>query len=315
LVTVAAGDNVFCGRLAGQAAGVPVICSALHSTGWPDGVGRLNRCLTSITDAFIGVAELHGRHLVEQEGFPASKVVVIPNGVDTDRFAPGIDATSVRRELGISPTAPVATILAALRPEKNHDLFLKVARMVLGELNDAQFLVVGDGPQRAKLEACAGELGITSAVKFLGTRSDVPRILSATDVNVLTSHIEANPVSILEAMSSGIPTVATDVGSVGQSVVDGHTGYLAPAGDASRIAERVIELLVDPIARQRMGDTARAMVLERWSLDVMVRGYEQLLTRLYAAKTGQPVAPVPSGQCQQTLADLAAPICSGTGSY
>lgn len=85
VVTVGAGDKMFWGRLAAKFAKVPVICSALHSTGWPDGVSRLNRMLTSITDGFIACAQNHAQHLVEREGFPKSKVFMIPNGVDTRR--------------------------------------------------------------------------------------------------------------------------------------------------------------------------------------------------------------------------------------
>ncbi len=285
VVTVGAGDKMFWGRLAARVAGVPVVCSALHSTGWPDGIGRLNRLLTPMTDAFIGVAEAHGIHLVQEERLPASKVVVIPNGVDTDRFAPGLETTSLRRELGVSPTAPLATVVAALRPEKNHEMFLEVAKLVLQQVSDACFLVVGDGPRRPFLEQRAADLGIAQAVKFLGTRSDIPAILNATDVNVLTSHNEANPVSILEAMSTARPTVATDVGSVAQSVLDGQTGYLVAPGDAATMARRVGELLDDPLLQQQMGTLARGRVVERWSLDAMVRGYEELLARLYFEKS------------------------------
>lgn len=305
IVTVGAGDKMFWGRLAARAAGVPVVCSALHSTGWPDGVGRLNRLLTPITDAFIGVAVPHGRHLVEIEGFPADKVVVIPNGVDTDRFAPGIDTAQVRSELGISPAAPVATIVAAIRPEKNHGLFLDVAKRVLTQFGDARFLVVGDGPQRLHLEERSVELGVHHAVRFLGTRCDIPTLLNATDVNVLTSHNEANPVSILEAMSTATPTVATHVGSVDQSVIDGVTGYLTPSGDADRMAQRVGELFAHPLARQRMGDTAREMVCVRWSLDAMVRGYEDLLSRLYTRATGVPLNKPTKEPAESRNVDLA----------
>ena len=105
VVTVGAGDKMFWGRLAAWRAGVPVVLSALHSTGWPDGVGRLNRLLTPMTDGFIGVASAHGKHLVEREGFPAEKVHVIPNGVDVDRFAQVDRPESIRRELGIDDRA------------------------------------------------------------------------------------------------------------------------------------------------------------------------------------------------------------------
>ena len=108
----------------------------------------------------------------------------------------------------------MAGIVAALRPEKNHEMFLHVAALVRWKLPAARFLVVGDGPQRAKLEALAKSLGIAEAVRFLGTRSDVPEVLSLVDVLVLTSHMEANPICLLEAMASEKPVVATRVGSV-----------------------------------------------------------------------------------------------------
>ncbi|MGI9456555.1 MAG: glycosyltransferase [Aeoliella sp.] len=291
VVTVAAGDNMFWGRLAAKWASIPVICSALHSTGWPDGVGRLNRLLTPITDAVIGVAPPHGRHLVEHEGFPEEKVVVIPNGVDTDQFRPMPDRSELRRELGIADTAPVVGLVAALRPEKNHELFLEVVTRVRKENTDAVFLIVGDGPRRAMLEKLANDLGIARSVKFLGTRGDIPGLLNLFDVNVLTSHVEANPVSILEAMSTATPTVATNVGSVAETVIEGKTGYLVPAGDARTLAQRVIDLLAMPLQRQALGAAARVLVVKRFSLDSMVAGYDSLLTRLYREKTGNQTIP------------------------
>ncbi|WP_425398891.1 glycosyltransferase [Aeoliella sp.] len=290
VVTVGAGDKMFWGRLAARTAGVPVVCSALHSTGWPDGVGRLNRMLTPITDAFIAVARPHGEYLVEHERFPSHKVVVIPNGVDTDRFAPGAEVDLLREQLGIGPVSPVAAIVAALRPEKNHEMFLEVARRVRRDLHDAHFLVVGDGPQRARLEQLAAELEIAPYVHFLGTRSDIPDLLNVADVNVLASHNEANPVSILEAMSTATPTVATDVGSVGESVLDGETGFLVPAGDVDQMTSRVVQLLSDPLLRGNLGEYARQLVCERWSLDVMVGGYEDLLESLWQRKMGRRIA-------------------------
>ncbi len=119
VVTVGAGDKMFWGRLAAQCAGTPVVLSALHSTGWPDGVGRMNRCLTRWTDHFVAVAQQHGQFLVQQEGFPADKVAVIPNGVDTDVFRPGLAAReAARREWNIPADAPLFGIVAALRPKR-----------------------------------------------------------------------------------------------------------------------------------------------------------------------------------------------------
>ncbi len=284
VITVGAGDKMFWGRLTARLAGVPVVASALHSTGWPDGVGRLNRMLTRWTDAFIGVADAHAKHLVNGEGFPAEKVHTIYNGVDCERFAPE-DAAAVRQELGIAADAPAVGILAALRPEKNHELFLQGARQILEKFPTAQFLIIGDGPRQAELEAVAANLGVAHATHFLGSRSDVPALLAACDVVSLTSHNEAAPVSILEALSTGVPVVSANVGSVNETVIPDETGRLFPAGDADAYAQNVIELLGDPAARRRMGAEGRRRVMDRWSLQAMVHGYEQLIEGILAKKT------------------------------
>jgi glycosyltransferase involved in cell wall biosynthesis len=284
VVTVGAGDKMFWGRLAAWRAGVPVILAALHSTGWPDGIGRLNRLLTPITDAFIAVADSHGAFLISEERLPIDKVVVIPNGVDTARFAPLPDSVDVRRELAIGPADPVVAIVAALRPEKNHELFLAVARRVTNRISNARFLVVGDGPRREPLEQLARELGVERSVRFLGSRNDVPRLLSASDVFVLTSHNEANPVSILEAMSVGRPVVAANVGSIREVVSDGRNGFVIAPGNAEQMAERIVRLLEDPLACRSLGAAARQAVIAGWSLDAMVSRYERLLATIYARK-------------------------------
>jgi glycosyltransferase involved in cell wall biosynthesis len=305
VITVGAGDKMFWGRLAAWRAGVPVVASALHSTGWPDGVGRLNRLLTPITDGFIAVARAHGDYLVERERFPRHKVRVIPNGVDVARFRDGSARREVRADLGLSPTTPVAGIVAALRPEKNHELFLRAAADVRTRIPEATFLIVGDGPERPKLEAIADELGIRSAVRFLGTRSDIPRLLSAMDVFVLTSRMEANPVSILEAMATARPVVAPNVGSIAESVRDGVTGYLTDEGNRAQVANRVIELLENPTHARELGLAGQQVVVERWSLEGMVNGYQQLINEIYSDKcakaTSKPAAG-PTGAADRPLA-------------
>jgi glycosyltransferase involved in cell wall biosynthesis len=284
VITVGAGDKMFWGRLAARHVGVPVVLSALHSTGWPDGVGRLNRLLTPITDSFIAVADSHGRFLAENLAICRSKVAVIPNGVDTQHFAPFADAPVVRHELGIGPTDPVVGIVAALRPEKNHELFLEMAARVVRELPDSRFLVVGDGCCRAALEEQAKVLKIADRTLFVGSRDDVPRMLAAMDVFALTSHIEANPVSILEAMSVGKPVVATNVGSIHEAVAEGRTGWLVPPGDVCQLTDRVLKLLDGPLQARTMGSAGREAVVNRWSIDSMVRGYERLIESVFEQK-------------------------------
>ncbi len=271
VVTVGAGDKMFWGRLASRRAGVPVVLCALHSTGWPDSIGRLNRLplLTRWTDGFIGVAAAHGRHLVDHERFPAAKVRVIPNGVDTQRFHPALDGLDVRRFLAIDPAAPVAGIVAALRPEKNHELFLRAAARVRARIPQARFLVIGDGPQRAELQGIATQLRLNDSVHFLGTRHDIPQLLAALDVFVLTSKIEANPVSILEAMAMGKPVVAPRVGSIAESVADGETGFLTEPNNEREVTRGKNEMNRDPQrSRQQCQAGREAVDLQRlWSLE------------------------------------------------
>jgi glycosyltransferase involved in cell wall biosynthesis/O-antigen/teichoic acid export membrane protein len=292
VVTLGAGDRMFWGRLAAWLAGVPAITTWLHSTGWPDKIGTLNRLLTPITDAFIAVAASHRRYLVEQERLPADRVYQVSNGVDTERFLPRPADHQLRARLGLPAAAPVGGIVARLWPEKNHELFLRVAALVRKDVGDAQFLVVGDGSRREQLRAMAEELGLAEAVHFLGTRSDVPGLLALMDVFLLTSHIEANPLSILEAQAMARPVVATRVGSVPDTVRDGEVGYLVEPGDARAMADRVVELFRDPRLARRLGGEARRQVVERHSMRRMLAQFQDLLEQLVAAKAGRP-SPAP----------------------
>lgn len=284
VVTVGAGDKMFWGRLAARIARVPVVISALHSTGWPDGISRLNRCLTRWTDAFVGVAKSHSQHLIENERFPAHKVHMIPNGVDIDRFAPVPWSEKLRHDLGLPLAAPVIGIVAALRPEKNHSLFLRAAARILVDVPETRFLVVGDGPERQSLTTLAKELGIESSVHFLGNRHDIAAIVGMIDVFALSSHNEAQPVSILEAMACAKPVVATHVGSIPDAIRDGVNGYLVPPGDVSQLAKSLLDLVQNPLLAREMGAAGRVQVIDSWSLQTMANGYQKLISRIHTAK-------------------------------
>ncbi|MEE2640987.1 MAG: glycosyltransferase [Planctomycetota bacterium] len=285
IVTVGAGDKMFWGRIAAERARVPVILSALHSTGWPDGVGKLNRALTGITDGFIAVAKSHGEFMVEFEKFPAAKVKVIPNGVDTSRFSvERHDRRTIREELGIAAEDPVVGFVAALRPEKNQLLVLKSAARLLEDLPAARFLIVGDGPERPMLEKAVADMSLKRQVLFAGLRSDIPELISAMDVFSLTSRNEASPVSIMEAMAMQKPVVAPDVGSIVDTVRDGETGFLFQGENAEQGAGYWLDLLTDPEMASRFGNRGREVIQAQASLQVMVEGYENLIREVYSAK-------------------------------
>ncbi|HPP51365.1 MAG TPA: glycosyltransferase, partial [Thermoguttaceae bacterium] len=144
-------------------------------------------------------------------------------------------------------------------------------------------------------------LGLADRVIFTGNRPDVPEVLSLLDVFVLSSHMEANPISILEAMAAGKPVVATQVGSIPENVQEGQTGFLVPPGDAASMAERVLWLLSQPEQSAQIGQKAREHVLRRGSIQQTVAGYENLLRDLYQQKARRmdlppQDAPLPPGQ-------------------
>jgi glycosyltransferase involved in cell wall biosynthesis len=250
--------------------------------------------LTPLTDMFVGVAEAHGRYLVEQERFPAAKVSVIANGIDTDRFRPRDADPELRRRLGLRP-GPVAGTVARLGPEKNHEMFLEVAARTRQEVPDAQFLLIGDGPLGDNLRQRARRLGLAECVHFLGLRSDVAELLGLLNVFLLTSHIEANPISILEALATGVPVVSTRVGSVPETV-RADAGFLVEPGDAAAMAARLVQLFRDPKLAQTMGLAGRESVIRRWSVDQMVRQYENVIEQIYRHKRLLQAERLPAGR-------------------
>jgi glycosyltransferase involved in cell wall biosynthesis len=295
VITVGAGDKMFWGRLAAWRAGVPVICSAIHSTGWPDGIGKLNRCLTGITDAFIAVAHNHASFLVQHEKFPEDRVFMIPNGIDVNRFVP--DPTKrrwLREYLSIPADAPLVGVVAALRKEKNLTQFISSASIILQQQSDVHFVLVGDGPERITLQQQVAHSGKANHFHFLGCRNDTESILAGLDVFCLTSLNEANPVSILEALACKVPVVSPNIGSIAETVRHGETGFLSDLGCAESTARYALELLRNPSLANKLGENGRASVSCRWSLEAMVSGYESLIETLY----NQKLAIKPSTQSQ-----------------
>jgi glycosyltransferase involved in cell wall biosynthesis len=291
VLTVGAGDKMFWGRLAAARARVPVIASALHSTGWPDSIGFLNRRLNPLNDAFVALSKSHARHLVRKEHLSESRVHIVPNGVDTDSFSPRPAREDLRHELRLGSEAPVIGIVARLGVEKNHDMLFNAAGGILQKCPAARFLIVGDGPERSRLEGLARQLGIAEAVRFLGARRDVADLYNLMDVCVLTSRMEALPLCILEALASGVPVVATNVGSVPELIAHARHGFLVEPSDKRRLAAYVVDLLKDPAKRREMGAAGREFVLERHTTHHMVRGYEDLFSCLLTAKLQRPAAP------------------------
>ncbi len=189
-----------------------------------------------------------------------------------------------RQAWGIDDSAPVVGIVAALRSEKNHARFLRIARRVANELPTARFVIAGDGPERPRIEQQIAELGLTASVRMLGTVRNTPAVLSMLDLFALTSDNEASPVSILEAMSCQLPVVAPRVGSIPELVRPDQTGLLVDAEDEVAAAEAWLQVLRQPDLARRWGKAGRSHVLANGSLKSMTEGYEILISSLYQAK-------------------------------
>lgn len=288
------------GAIAAKLSGVAVSLSAEHYTGeWrePRYKRIVKRLTIPLVDRIICVAQAQKKYLVEDRGIPPEKIEVIHNGIDLSKFNPRAEVTLKKSDFSIPDKSPVAGIVAALRPEKAHHVFLKAAKKVLEEVNDAYFLIVGDGTRRLELEKLSRDLGISERTIFTGTRKDIPEILSLLDVVVLSSYpvVETFPVALLEAMAMENPVVSTRVSGVPEMVIDGKNGFLVPVGDWNKLAEAISRVLKDREQARHMGKTGRKIVEENFTIQHTVRKHEELYIRLLGLK-GRKGRKVPSGR-------------------
>ena len=233
------------------------------------------RWLSRFTSYVVAVSRHVHDVMIHDIGISPRRVRLIYNGVNTTRFAPNANARDAsRRGLGLSPNQVVIGVVARLAVIKNHEALLRAYASLSQEPgNRACLIIVGDGPERAALEQVAYGLGVTSGVTFLGERHDVPELLNAFDIYALTSFNEGMSLTLLEAMSAGLPVVATAVGGNVEIVEEGVTGYLVPSGDVGSLSERLRYLVASPDVRTLMGQAARARVLRLFDQQGMMRDY------------------------------------------
>ena len=271
-------------RLAAPFAGTPIRVLAEHSTGERDmspARHRANRALAPLTSAWVSVANGQRDYLLQVKGVPPDRLHVIPNGIDAAPFLGGSGREALRREWNIPKDAPVAGILAALRPEKDHKTFLLAARFVIDELAGARFVIVGDGPLREDLAREVAVLDLGGHVVLAGRRNDVAAALAALDVSVLCStDVETFPLAFLESMAAGLPLVGTRVGGLPEMIEEGRNGYLVRPRDPRGLADALLALLRDSERARRFGEESRRRVASEYSLERMVRGWEDLFDQL-----------------------------------
>jgi len=229
-------------------------------------------------DAVVAVSDVIAED-ARRAGIPAAKISTINNGIDLVPFASA--TPTLAQEIKKGDRLLIGTV-GRLVSQKGMDYFLRAARTVLNEMPEALFAVVGDGPDRGKLERLAKELGIEGHVVFTGSRADMPNVYASFDVFVLASLDEGLPMAVLEALASNRAVVATQVGAVPKVIVSGQTGMLVKAADVPGLADAILVLLRTPELRARLGRNGSALVHKQFSSRVMsqeyLRLYEQLLS-------------------------------------
>lgn len=270
-------------RLAARRAGVPHVMSGIRvaerSARWHLWLDRLT---ARLVDRYVCVSQSVADFSREAAGLPSEKLVVIPNGIDAERYqrAEPLDLTS----LGIGAGRRAVTFVGRLDRQKGLLDFLRHSPRWLERFPLHDLLLVGAGPQEDELRMEADKLAISSRVRFTGWRGDVPRVLRASDLFVLPSHWEGMPNALLEAMAAGLPVVATDVEGVRELLGEGASLQTAPRGDSQRFCEQVIALLGDrgPAERCAAENQRRA---RNFGWQAMVDAYQRLFDEI-SRRTG-----------------------------
>jgi glycosyltransferase involved in cell wall biosynthesis len=291
------------GRLAAWLCGVPIIVHTYHGHvfhGYFSPVKTrvfvaIERWLGRRSHRLVTVTPTVRREVLDLGIGRADRFDIVPLGFELSSFL-GAERMRgrLRAELGIDAAAPIVGIVARLAPIKAHERFLAVAARVAGAMPEATFLIVGDGERRAELEALAAQLGLASQTRFLGWRGDLDAVYADLDVVALTSKNEGSPVALIEAMAAARPVVAMRVGGVADVVAHGRTGCVVEPGDEAGMAAAIIDLLNNPDRAVRLGEAARAHVVETYGAERLVRDIDTLYRQLLAGRAPRVMRPAAS---------------------
>lgn len=240
------------------------------------------RFINPAVSRFIAPSRAVRDVVARREGVAPDRVEVIPNGRDLRLFDQSQNSAEARAWLGLPPEVPVIGMVGNLLPVKDHPTLLQAFSRILPSFEHAHLLLVGQGPEEERLKAMARELNIGHRVVFAGKRTDIPRVLAAMDVFVLSSHTEGMSNAIIEAMAAGLPVVASDVGGNAESVADGETGFIVPPRSPARMADRLSDLLRDRGLLLSMGSAGRQRAERLYDVDGMVRRTADLYRALRA---------------------------------
>jgi glycosyltransferase involved in cell wall biosynthesis len=247
---------------------------------------ELERALARVSDRLIGVSQATVDDLVRLGVAPREKFRVLPLGLDLEPLAaPAGEAPrrESRDQLGVAAGEVLAVFVGRVVPIKRLDLLLRAFARARSSDPRLRLALVGDGEERPRLESLASELGVGAAVLFLGYRRELRPLFAAADLAVLSSDNEGTPVSLIEAAAAGLPSVATDVGGVGE-VVGEDTGLLVPRGDVAALAEALLRMAADPDRRRGRGRAARLRAVERYGVGRLLGDVDALYAELLSAR-------------------------------
>ena len=234
------------------------------------------RALAAAVDRYVAVSRDVADELVARFRYPRKKVEVVYNAVRLERFEDA-PPPGLREQLDLGRGLPVVLTCARLDEQKGHDVLLRAA----AQLPEVAFALAGEGPERVRLEALAGELGIANRVLFLGYRTDIPQLLAACDVFALPSLYEGSSLAVLEAMAARRPVVSSAIGGTDELIEDGESGILVAPGEVEPLTAALRQLLADGEQRERLGRRARERVEADFTPAAMrgriVAIYEELL--------------------------------------
>jgi len=273
----------FIGAAAARLSGVGVIASQRHLKLSDRRAHKLGtRLIHRLAHRILVNSEAIRDYIVEHDGAPSGKIVVIRNGVVPVSRANAHD--DVCNELGLDAGTTLVGCVARLQEVKGHRFLIEAAAAVLRTRTrartDVHFVLVGDGMLRSEIEAQAATLGIADHVHLLGDRSDVSRLISGFDLVVLASLHEGLPNAVMEAMTAGVPVVATAVGGTKELITDGETGFLVPPADSAALAERITSALADKELSRRIALRGLDFVKDIFDINKMVESVEALYREL-----------------------------------
>jgi len=279
-------------RLAGRLAGVPVVYTEHNLMERYHPLTRRLNLATWGQQAQALAVSGDVEDSIRRHAGDRVPVRTVLNGVNTRTYDPdGHDGAAVRAEWDIPAEAPVVGTVAVFRTQKRLDHWLDVARQVSNVLPEAHFLLVGDGPLRAEVEAGIRERGLDAVVHLAGLQEETRPYFAAFDAYLMTSQFEGLPIALLEAMAMAVPPVVTAVGGIPELVTDGHDGYLHPFGATGSLAESVIRLLRDEAHREAhreaLGAAARQAVVDGFSMERMQGELEAIYEQVIAEHRGR----------------------------